>query len=359
MRTNILTIYNEPNYGACLQAYALYRTVEELGGNPRMIQLSLDYRSRAYTLRNRLLLPVYRLLKGYAPCFAKAEQFSREHNPNQTQKFFTEGQLASHKWNPDDVFMVGSDQVWNPSITSTLRKAYCLNFLPETCTKKSAYASSFGHINDEAERARQLDMESLASFKKIGVREAFGCEFLKHHGIASTEVVDPTLLRNDYHELIKGDIRPREEILFLALSDTAEQQRFVDELSVKLGLPVRKVYGYLQPSRSANKRFLPVEGWLKAIAEAKVVVTDSFHASVFSILFHRQFYVFISQPSKAFRISNLLGALGISSDRIVASADEVDKNNIIDYTCVDARLAQLRASSLQFLKSIIDENRNL
>lgn len=357
--TNILTIYNEPNYGACLQAYALYKTIEELGGHPRLINLSLDYRAKDYTPLNRLLMWGYRKLKGYDVCYAKAEAFSRKHNPTQTQKFHTLNQLENAQWDTDDVFIIGSDQVWNPGITQRLSRAYCFSFLPRECTRVYSYAASFGNIKDEDDRKRALDMDALTRFKRISVRETFGKDFLKKNGIDATEVVDPTLLRNDYSTLIEGEIKPRRELLFLALSDTDEQQRFVNSLSEIFNLPIRKLYGYLQPSRKINKRFVRIEDWLKAIAESELVVTDSFHAMVFSILFHKQFYIYISEPSKVFRISNLLERLGITSSRIIASAADADPNERIDYSEVDSRLTKLREQSLSYLKAIINENSDL
>jgi len=66
---NILTIHKEPNYGAVLQAYALYKTIEQLEYNSRIINLNMDYRRFPYTFKYRLLLPMYKWLKGYGHCF--------------------------------------------------------------------------------------------------------------------------------------------------------------------------------------------------------------------------------------------------------------------------------------------------
>ena len=127
---------------------------------------------------------------------------------------------------------------------------------------------------------------------------------------------------------------------------------FVQKLSVKTGFPVRKHYGYLQPERRNNKRFLPVEEWLYAIASAKIVITDSFHATVFSILFGRPFYVYISEPSKVFRIANLLDVLGIER-RVVSDVDEAIAAPAIHYEAVNKRLSAYREKSLNYLKSIL------
>lgn len=351
-KINILTIHKEPNYGAMLQAYALYRTVEKLGCSPRMINLSMDFRSLDYNLKNRFVLPIYRMLKGYSHCFRLAEKFSKEHCPCQTRKFYTLEELEKYKWNENDTFLIGSDQVWNPEITGRLSNAFCFSFLDENIRNRFAYAASFGNIKDEVERRAELDMGALARFKKIAVRESFGVEFLHKNGIEATEVIDPTLLIDSYNDLLLRRIEERHEILFLSLSDTKRMNTFVNDLSKQMELPVRKLFGYLQPERSKNMKFLPVEEWLYGIACAKVVVTDSFHATVFSIIFHRPFFVYLSEPSKAFRILNLLDHLGIEG-RIVNDAKICADVRTIDYDKVDRLLADYRKGSFNYLRSIL------
>ncbi len=166
------------------------------------------------------------------------------------------------------------------------------------------------------------------------------------------EVIDPTLLLESYRDLLPRKVEERNEILFLSLSDTSEMNAFAKELSAKTGLPVRKHYGYLQPERKKNKKFLPIEEWLYAIASTKVVITDSFHATVFSVLFGKPFYVYISEASKTPRISNLLDILGIEQ-RVVTDVDAAIAAPAINYEEVNKRLSAYRESSLNYLKSIL------
>lgn len=349
---NILTIHKEPNYGAVLQAYALYKVVERLGLSPRMINLSMDFRSLDYNLKNQIALPIYRMLKGYFHCFRLAEKFSKDHCPCQTRKFYTIKELENYKWNENDTFLIGSDQVWNPEITRRLSDAFCFSFLDEKIKNRFSYAASLGNIKDENKRRKTLDMAALSRFKKIAVRETFGVEFLRKSGIEATEVIDPTLLLNSYNDLLPRPIEECHEILFLSLSDTKRINSFVNDLSKQMELPVRKLFGYLQPERSKNMKFLPIEEWLYSIACAKMVVTDSFHATVFSIIFHRSFFVYLSEPSKVFRITNLLDHLGIKG-RIMNDAKDCASVPAIDHEKVDKLLADYRKNSLNYLKSIL------
>ena len=137
---NILTIHKEPNYGAVLQAYALYKTIENLGHVPYIINLDMDYSRFPYSLKYRVLLGLHKWMKGYSHCFALAERFSRKHCPNQIGNFHTTAELESYPWNKDDYYLIGSDQVWNPGITQNLRTAFCFSFLKNDVKNRYAYA---------------------------------------------------------------------------------------------------------------------------------------------------------------------------------------------------------------------------
>lgn len=354
-KVNILTIVNEPNYGACLQGYALYKTLQNMGHQPRVINLLIDYRSRPYTLLNKILISAKNFIKGYAGCYAKARKFTNEFMPFQTPTFHNIEELRNYDWDENEYYIVGSDQVWNPNITGMLSEAYILSFLPEKCRLRYSYASSFGVIKDEKELLSRLPINEFKRFKKISVREAFGVDFLRKHGIDSTEVVDPTLLLESYTHLLRRPVTTKQQMFFSVLSDTQEQQEFVNNLSAMVNLPIKKLYGYLQPSRKVNGNFAEVEEWLQNIAEAELVVTDSFHATVFAILFHRPFFVYLSQPGKGDRIYNLLNRLGISATRIIKSADDAKHAEAINYESVDAKIQELRQHSLNYLKSIFTE----
>lgn len=352
---NILTIHKEPNYGACLQAYALYRKIEELGGSPRMINLSIDYRHRNYNLLNRILIPINQRLKGYKRCYNIAEKFSRRHCPCQVGDFYTYQDMKSYPWENDDAFIIGSDQVWNPNITGNLAQCYTFSFLDKTILKRYSYAASFGHIDSKEKVAEAINIYNLSNFLKIGVREQFGKNFLSEYNIPSAVVVDPTLLLDSYDCLVDKKPKQKDNILFLSLSDTKEMNDFVDDVAQQLKKSVRKLFGYLQPNYFTNRKFVSIEEWLSSIASANLVITDSFHATVFSIIFERSFLVFISAPSKEARISNLLQSLGIDTERIKRPGENLDLDKIkpIDFEIVKQNLQSLRKQSVDFLKDIV------
>ena len=152
---NILTIHKEPNYGAVLQAYALYKTIENLGHVPYIINLDMDYSRFPYSLKYRVLLGLHKWMKGYSHCFALAERFSRKHCPNQIGNFHTTAELESYPWNKDDYYLIGSDQVWNPGITQNLRTAS-----EERCKKQVCIRGQFRQHQGRGEKKIRIGYES-------------------------------------------------------------------------------------------------------------------------------------------------------------------------------------------------------
>jgi len=357
MTVYILTIHKEPNYGAILQAYALYKKIESLGYTPKFINLKLDHRRVKKNLVNRITMLLYRFSKGYSRCYGIADKFINQHCPNQTKDFYTFEELNKQEWNKDDIFIIGSDQVWNPSITGRLKYAFTFSFLGNNY-KMYSYASSFGFIKEQIDRIDDKMINAIRSFKKVSVREKFGVDFLAQKGIQATEVIDPTLLLDNYNNLIDNKTEKRKELLLLTLSNKKKMNDFADSISQKTGLKIRKHFGYLQPQRSDNMKFLTVEEWMKAIASSELIITDSFHATIFSILFKKQFFVFLSEPNKVYRIKSLLEKLGIEG-HIADPNTSIDLNNVIEYNEVDKKLENYRHESVEFLKSILDEGSNL
>lgn len=350
---NILTIHREPNYGALLQAYALYKIIEAHGGKPNIINLSLQYRNKSFTPIHRLLMWVYNKYKGYDYCFKHARRFFETYATYRTKPFYTLDQLKEYVWNPEESYILGSDQVWNPFITGKLSKAFTFEFLPWNCNKVYTYASSFGFITNEEERFQVLNIASFSKrFRLISVRESFGVDYLAKYNCQAIEVIDPTLLIDSYHHLLPREPDDVDIVLQLALGESKSMDAAVKKISNRMGIPIEKYYGYLQPSRSINRQFLSVNDWLYKIASSRLIITDSFHAIVFCILFQREFYYYSSHPNKNTRIENLLSRLGIMN-RIISDVESIDFKSAIDYTEVNHKLSELRKSSLAYIKSIL------
>ena len=239
--------------------------------------------------------------------------------------------------------IVGSDQVWRGCYNTELENMF-LKFVPDD-VKKIAYAASFG-VGDW--RFSQKITDECAQFAKrlshIGVREESGVNLcLEYLGASARWVLDPTMLVSIdvYRQLIKDVPVERNYLLSYVLDMTDEKIEMIDKIACKKGLYVKKY--------SANKdAVLTVEEWISIIANASFVITDSFHGSVFSILFHREFRTVVNEERGTDRFISLLSLLGLT-DRIL-SVDNIDVSlEPIDWDKVDKLLEKKKNFSYNYL----------
>jgi coenzyme F420-reducing hydrogenase beta subunit len=240
-----------------------------------------------------------------------------------------------------DVYMVGSDQVWNPRMFTNI-KPYFLDFAP-TGAKCVSYASSFG-VSELSGEVFYKYKKWLKRFAYIGVREKKGEDIVKAMalGIEVKHVVDPTLLltAEEWKKVEEevgetGDLNGDRYLLLYDLiaceKTTATAKRIADERGLRI---VRVGDGAYGPGE-----FL----WLFAHAES--IVTNSFHGTVFSVLNHKPFVTVIPKAmGNANRITSLLDSLGLNLDSLSAN-----------YAAVDERMEKLRADSIAFLRRSIEE----
>ncbi len=308
-----------------------------------------------------------------------------------------------------DAFVVGSDQVWRPKYNPNLLHSY-LDFTwtdagrhdgsaPAEAAdgmsggwnvRRLAYAVSFGSDVWEYPKALTRRARRLAArFDALSFRELSGVENAgKHLGVSSETVLDPAMLfdadeyvsliwrcggrRKDFSrpfEMTEGepfggtdDEKPvvkegernepeRGAVVFEYILDrTADTEALVTRLEGQLAMPARRFLAANPRGRGEiSLRVQPsVESWISGICSASYVITDSFHACVFSILFHRPFAVVGNRGRGLSRIEWLLGQLGLES-RFVGNEDSLPGQDM-DWDDVDARLDRLRSESMDFLK---------
>jgi len=255
---------------------------------------------------------------------------------------------------PADYFLVGSDQVWNPSITGKNILTYMLDFVPNNIPRLS-YASSFGVSEwDKSIENNDKMKEALTKFRAVSVRESSGVEICRSvFGVDAAHVLDPTLLLSDYSELI-GKYRNREEIACFLFKQPGVMD--IVELAGKdLGLRLT-LLNLIPPRKGFDRYCLRSQyliGWLKRIASAAFIITNSFHGLAFSVLFRKPFIVMTGDKKKVGRIMSLLDLLGLE-DRLVLNVEDLKKRidilkKPIDYSIVENRLTVERRKSLSFL----------
>lgn len=345
MKVLLLTIWHVGNYGAEMQTYATVKALRKLGHDV----LVLDYRlTESQGIKARLI----ESLMHFTPAYRKFNTFWSKYIPS--TKHFKDAIGLRHNLPDADVYMIGSDQVWNPAITKDRCLDYFLSFVPEH-KRRVAYASSIGVSEWTTDRTLTTEIATqLSKFEMISCRESDGVKVLKDiFNIDAVHVVDPTLLFADYSELI-GNTGQKQTFVYYPLFGGKEMEDLCKSTASKLGL--RYVNNNPQKTwlRGRIWNRLSVQEWLRNFAEAEFVATQSFHGTAFSIINNKQFFT-VYNGSKVSRIANLLDALGIR-DRLFptveAALDARPWETPINYDEVNKRLAVLRAESWDFLKRI-------
>ena len=369
MKIAILTLPLHTNYGGILQAYALQTVLERMGHEVTHLQPKVEYTR----LHNPIVMPLVWCKRLYRKYFHGDSQLPVFMNPyksvrTNTDRFISTNLncrfLTPEEWNEDlaneyDTFIVGSDQVWRPYYTPDVTKFFTA-FLGHSDICRIAYAASFGvDVNEFSEEQIACGREYLKLFSGISVREESGIRMCKElFDVQACQALDPTLLlrREDYQRFASTAPQSPGNLMVYVLDRTEEKDAFVSEFAEKRGL-----VPFYTNSKSempwdvdipaAERQQPPLEIWLKGFADAEFVLTDSFHACVFSILFHKPFGVFGNLFRGLSRIESLLRPLGLM-DRCIRDAS-VDLDRPITWNQVDELIIQKAESSLEFLKHVL------
>ncbi|MBQ6350674.1 MAG: polysaccharide pyruvyl transferase family protein [Methanobrevibacter sp.] len=304
MKVGLLTSHASMNYGGLLQAYALQQTIISLGFDCEII----NYKPHVHDLRKH---PIQFLtqrkdfirkgflgITNYSALKSRIEKFD-----SFRRSYFKLGSehtvtldLLPEEAKRYDCLCVGSDQLWNLNQKDNENRVYMLDFPYEG--KKISYAISFG---DGLNKKRESIIDSLPliqQFSAVSVREKEGLDFLLKNGIDASLVLDPTLMVNtEFWNRFKRKKQQIEGEYILIYGFENAYQKYDDlvfsgkRLSKKLGLPV--INPILTPglSYAGFRNFYecgPVE-FLNLVDHASFIVTNSFHGSIFSLLFSRPF----------------------------------------------------------------------
>lgn len=343
MKIALLTYFHALSYGATLQTYATIKALESLGHEVWLVNLVIP--EPLTMLRRVLLLP-----KAY-----KHWKFRKEYFKHITRHYTSSEKLRQNP--PEaDLYMIGSDQTWNADISMDMAPSFFLDFVKDN-SKKVTYAASFGKdtIDDTQWISKERTVELLRQFNKIAIRESSGKEMLAQYGIDSIQVLDPVLLFPHYDELV-GDAAQREEIVLFKINKTEDFYEKAREVGKLSSLTVRSL-GSLRQEKGVKCRYPEgIEDWMRGIASAKYILTDSFHGLVISLLYHRQFVILPGMAVRVTRLRSLLQLVGLE-DRIMSTNDKAEDiyamlKKPIDYEHVDEVLNRERKTSWGYLKSL-------
>ena len=346
---SIVTYHYSPNVGAVMQTYALCRFLKERGFKITIVDIR-NFEPNLKTISEGSPLPV-RLLKSIIYPI-RMKKIMTQYYPSVTKHYKSMEEL---KKNPpkSECYIVGSDQVWNHNISRDKALAYFLDFGPDE-VRRISYASSFGLSKWEAGKyASTANVKKcLNKFNNVSVRELDGATILKEtFNINPIIVVDPTFLNESYPE-ITGNVKQRKEIVCYKLEKTAEFWENMPKVSQRMNMPTL-LLNHNFPKKGYRYHFNPtINQWVRRIAGASFVVTDSFHGIAFSIIYKREFAAIINHNGKESRLVSLLKILHLEK-RMFDSVEDFANSNCwdcpIDYSEVDKLLAQQKEISLNYL----------
>jgi coenzyme F420-reducing hydrogenase beta subunit len=368
-RVGVLTLPLNRNFGGNLQAFALLQALRKLGHDPILLNRQHPPKDAPPPPLGDLQLP-----GPTASSYGMDERspnaaFIDKYLTPTTPRTYSSAHLASVVESLAlDAVVVGSDQVWRAKYARTILPDFYLGFLPRHSEiLRISYAASFGA--DKIAYGEQLPhvIRSLHEFDAISVREDTAVGICRDQLRAHAEhVLDPTLLLDpsDYVRLFPTDIAtPPGSVLCYVLDADEDKAHVVHETARRLGVAPYGTNGLpFQPEGAlrAGDGHRTVEHWLASFHRASFVITDSFHGVVFSILFNRHFIAYGNPKRGMARFESLLRMFGLES-RLVVNAAEADLSALlapIDWAEVNDRLAGLRARSLDFLDSALQQERH-
>lgn len=337
MKIGILTHPLGANYGGILQAYALSVVLKDLGHSVTILRRDHDmpiYKRFIKQLLIAIKHPRYNSHK-----YIELRRFV-DKNINESPVMYSSKQLGRYLEKENfGAVVVGSDQVWRADFALGFGYNYFLDFVPSHI-KKISYAASFGLSSWNYDLNQTQYIKSLIErFSKVSVREYCGQKLCKDHLDYNAQVLlDPTMLLESsrYSQIASPRKMEKNYVYVYWLGNEQEKQQI---------LKMYKGKNIIDISLRQNESLASIEDWLSFIKYADRIITDSFHGCVFSVLFNRQFVMYVNKLGGFGRIESLYKLLEI----------EYKLNDIyqdVDYKAVNEKIKVLRKESLKFLQSI-------
>lgn len=342
------------NFGASLQAYAHRTLINKILKN-KDVQI-INFNPISITLKGKVL--IYFTAKNFRKYNEKFLNLTKEIKNIEKLKRLN---------NKFDIFIVGSDQVWRGVWLLESKEHYFFDFVDDD-KKKIAYAASFGVDYWEGTPELTEKIKPLIKrFDHISVREESGIDICKNTFEIDNAVcvLDPTLMisREDYQPVLddwqdKSHLK-KKYIAHMLLDDTTklknESQKIADYLKADINYIKGKSFKILGKDITFYNK---VSQWLTYLKDAELVITDSFHCTVFSLIFHKKFVIVANKARGIARLETLLGKVGLQ-DRFFTDIKDVMKSGIldkeIDYNEVDKKLEVHRKYSMDFLKKALED----
>lgn len=364
-KIGILTYHTGFNYGASLQAYALMTTVNKLVGNCEIINFETEdfLSTREMFSRNpKSLKEVIKIITRlpYKSDLLKRQQLFDDFTDRYLVKsplYRTEKEVIENAVNYDTI-ICGSDQIWNMDDSSRYAAnwIYFLNFPKKQ--RRISYAASFGKWVNKADNYQDKFIPWLKKFDKLSVRETSGVEYLRKKGLNVSLCIDPTLLldKEEYEKICAPKQISKKYILLFSWNGSKGVINAAKIISKKLGLPVLNIVPPPRAMFSSIERKLDVGPceFISMIKNAEFVVTNSFHGTVFSTIFHKPYISVYDDNRPDVRMESLLKQLNFTDH--LQNADSIDIGCIFntDFNDLEEKINLVRKDSLNYLKEALN-----
>ena len=366
MRVGIITIHRASNYGAVLQAYALKNFIKELGYDAELIDYRCTSIEEMYTKMFGSMFSLKSKIKNLLTWSVQLERnkkfmdfINKDLNCTEDTSCYRAKQLEECN-DQYDVFISGSDQIWNPFCTGE-DKHYFLDFVKDN-KRKYSYAASFGTAKQNfIENADYREL--LEMYQEISVREKNGIDVIKTMtGKDALLHLDPTFLisKEKWIEKAKSveNINRKPYVLVYSIAMPQSIQKIAEEYAQKSNIDIYYItLNNLFAIKNRKKTITcsPIE-FLNWIMNAECVITNSFHGIAFSIIFNKKFYVEknANPNHDNSRLENILDCLGLQ-DRFVVNGSIEELNSNIDYTPVNDKIEKIRKKSVDYIRSIDEQ----
>lgn len=364
MKVGVITFHNAHNFGASLQTWALQKVLKKY-----------DLDSYVIHYHPAVIDNLYDPIKctGIKRCI-RIVTLKRKHKNKLTrflnyQKFIrTQFKLLGDYTNYEklrganlclDAYITGSDQIWNHQHTDGFDPAYFLDFAEEQSLKLS-YGASIGKDYLPAKYIENIK-NSLSRFHFISVREESAVSAIQALTNTKTEVVlDPTLLltKEDYSELIQKPQIQEKYIFVYMMEKNKEVILFANQIAKALGFPIIHRHQQKIFKNEIASCYTGIPGdFLGLIEQAELVITNSFHGTVFSIIYGTPFFSLLHSVTGS-RTIDLLNSLDLSSHIITGKNEfyDLEKAQISDLPQLKKRIEKLKIHSLNFLEEALSLN---
>ena len=365
MKIGILTFHCAHNYGAVLQCYALQETLKNMGHDVEVINYRPNYLTRPYKPLNMHRVIRKNLLKALEQLLIQIITWRKRTHRFREFVQFEKANIQLSKWTGStsqgmpqdyDIYIIGSDQVWNSSITHGPEPLYLANFpFPKAGKKYIGYAISMGKEIFSTSKEKEIICNALKNFDFLSVREGNLSILLQSYTPKKIyKVLDPTLLAapSIWKNISKHPIKKKKSVVVYQVRRDKNTLRIANQIAKQINGEVIELVSIESEKSSFKKLYVASPSdFIGYMMYADYIITTSFHGTAFAIIFQKTFYCIRLNDGRDERSASLLASMGLT-DRLIGKKDNPSIETI-DYQIVNEKLNTLRQYSIDYLSQAL------